>query len=123
MLVHVYRNLHKKVWSIMQKGKVIAHAPCLELQGCIFRVRPGGLARCRREGRKNVHAFAVGELLSQEPASLPESAGWHRVSYNPFANDTFVRPDTGCPVHEADAVYFGADGTCLARCFQKGACA
>src|SRR5262245_7718911 len=115
MLVHVYRNLHKRVWSIMVKGKIIAHAPCVQLTGCVFRVRPGGLARCRREGRKNVHAFAVGELISQEPAPMPCGTEWCRLRYDPFTNDTFVRPDTGCPVHEAGAVYFGADGTCLAR--------
>jgi hypothetical protein len=115
MLVHVYRNLHKRVWSIMVKGRVIAHAPALLLSGCIFKVGPGGLARCRREHCKNVHAFAVGELVAEQPADRPEGASWCRVRYNPYLNDTFVQPDTGEPVFSGTAAYFGTDGACWTK--------
>jgi hypothetical protein len=115
MVVWIYRNLNKRVWSIMVKGRVIGHAHCVQLEGCRFHVRPGGLARCRKEGVKNVHAFAIGELLNQEPAPLPTGRDWHRVRYDPFTCDTFVLEGSGSAVHEADAVYFGVDGSCLCR--------
>jgi hypothetical protein len=92
---------------------VVAHAAAVRLHACEFRVRPGGLARCRREGRKNVHAFVVGQLL--EGPQAPEGEGWAHVTYDPFADDAFTDRGTGRPVWCAREVLLTADGRCMAR--------
>ena len=61
--VRVYWNLHKNCWSIQdcKSGLVIDHRKGVVLEGN-FVVRKGGQKRVRQEGKKNVHAFAVGYL-------------------------------------------------------------
>lgn len=89
--VEVYRNLHKKCWSVRHKGKVIAHVNKIVLKDCQLVVQPAGNARARREQRKNVHAFIRGHVSSVEEcnAATP-NLGYVEVHYNPFKNTTFV---------------------------------
>lgn len=97
----VYFNLHRATWSVMERGRVVDHAPTLYLRDATFRVRPGGRARVLREGRKNVHAFVIGTRCPvdiRDDAAALADAGWVRVSYNPFAAGAFVRKDTGAAV-------------------------
>lgn len=68
-MVYVYRNLHKNCWSVLRGGKLHAHRHRLNLRDVQFRVRPAGQKRAVREGRKNVHAFAIGHITSP---GLPE---------------------------------------------------
>jgi hypothetical protein len=68
--VEVYRNLHRAVWSIKQGSRVVAHAEQLLLRNCTFKVLPGGLARYRVTGIRNVHAFIVGEIAPLTEAAL-----------------------------------------------------
>ncbi len=101
MKVEVYWNLHKKCWSIRHKGKVIAHAKSVYLQDVQWVVQPGGQARVRKQGRKNVHAFARGELLDAKTYSechVKYSTLDVGVRYNPYLNDTFVTENIGTPV-------------------------
>ena len=62
--MRVYRNLHKKCWSVQQKQKgrwkVVAHAESITLLDCVFRVSEAGRQRVLRESRKNVHAYIQG---------------------------------------------------------------
>ena len=60
--VRVYWNLHKKVWSVqdVKSSRVIAHRQFITIRDAKFVVRKGGQKRVREEGKKNVHAFAVG---------------------------------------------------------------
>tara|TARA_B100000900_G_scaffold268311_1_gene229069 strand:+ start:475 stop:786 length:312 start_codon:yes stop_codon:yes gene_type:complete len=59
-----------------------------------FVVRKGGQKRVRQEGKKNVHAFAVGYLseyfLSTSESLKKEFADWDRVKYNPYEDDYFM---------------------------------
>lgn len=89
--VEVYRNLHKKCWSVRNKGRIVAHVDKIVLKDCQFVVQPAGNARARREQRKNVHAFVRGYVSSVEEcnASTP-SLGYFEVHYNPYQNTTFV---------------------------------
>ena len=52
-----------------------------------FVVRKGGQKRVREEGKKNVHAFAVGYLMSSKLSSYHD---WDRVKYNPYTDDYFM---------------------------------
>lgn len=63
--VRVYRNLHKKCWSVQTKTKkgwrVTAHL----INFCVFnpryKVYKSGVIRAKKEGKRNVHAFIEGE--------------------------------------------------------------
>jgi hypothetical protein len=131
MRVFVYRNLHQQVWSIKalegnHKGRVIAHAPFVQLSGKIqFKVSESGRQRVIREKRKNVHAGIVGKLLVTagatvrysdvrvidhgEPPSLEQTLdiatmdnGFTEVTYNPYKYNSFVVKSTEAPVHECE---------------------
>ena len=77
----VYWNLHKKCWSIQDRttGRVYMHVTAITLADGKFVVRPAGREKVRREGKKNVHAFAVGDVSLRN--GLATSSG-RRVTYN-----------------------------------------
>ena len=87
--VRVYWNLHKKVWSVqdVKSGRVIAHRQFITIRDAKFVVRKGGQKRVREEGKKNVHAFAVGYLMSSKQRSYHD---WDRVKYDPYTDDYFM---------------------------------
>ena len=64
--VRVYWNLHKKMWSVQdtKTNKVIGHKQHITLWNAKFVVRKGGQKRVREQGKKNVHAFAVGRIIN-----------------------------------------------------------
>lgn len=90
--VAVYYNLHYHVFSIKVGGKsglLLSHAGCCELSDVTFEVEYKGRERAIRQGRKNVHAYAVGILQSLGWVMLDLDAvrelyskGYKRVTYN-----------------------------------------
>lgn len=107
MRVFVYRNLHKKLWSVRamdgpDKGRVIQHATKLSLANCTFKVSESGRQRVIREKRKNVHAGVQGTLI--EPLAPGECSS--KITYDPYRFATFVDAKTLEPVHHADMVKF-----------------
>ena len=100
MKVRVYWNLHKHCWSIQscKTNKVIDYKQHLTLGDGYFVVRKGGQKRVRQrtkgwdgiddyeKGSKNVHAFAVGYIMSSKQRSYHD---WDRVKYNPHTDDFF----------------------------------
>jgi hypothetical protein len=102
--VDVYFNLHRKCWSVRDRHtrRVVAHLDSLVLSDVTFRVSAAGNARVRREGRKNVHAFARGTVAPT--AAVPSEA--RSVTYNPYKYTTFVDADTEFPVHTAAVAWF-----------------
>lgn len=83
VLAYVYRNLMRRdgVWySIMQRGVVVGHAREILLADVRFVVREGGRQRVLETGRKNVHAFAVGEIVDDDTA---DAGAWWRGWYHP----------------------------------------
>ena len=95
--VRVYWNLHKKCWSIQdaKSGLVIDHRYDVTLEQAKFVVRKGGQKRVREEGKKNVHAFAVGYVddnynIDRIKALYNANFDWQRVTYNPYKNDYFM---------------------------------
>ena len=114
MKARVYWNLHKKCWSVQnrQTGKVELHAYHVVLADAGFTVRKAGQERVRKEGKKNVHAFAVGDAMAAEQDiryafQIPKQA--RPVTYNPYVNDTFVYRDTGAPVSGCACVLMVTD--------------
>tara|TARA_R100000008_G_scaffold68359_1_gene45568 strand:+ start:1938 stop:2429 length:492 start_codon:yes stop_codon:yes gene_type:complete len=86
--VYVYYNLHKKIWSVRQSGKVVAHTKNIMLRDAKFLVSKAGQARVRREKKKNVHAGVSGYVVDSIPVSKLSSEAF--LTYNPYKHDGFV---------------------------------
>ncbi len=99
--VEVYRNLHKKCWSVRQGGRVKFHCHRVNLKDCQMVVQPAGHAKVIREKKKNVHAFVRGYLCTEERDV--QAFCWDDIYYNPYKADSFVDFDNN-PVHTADFV-------------------
>jgi hypothetical protein len=105
--VMVYYNLHKHTFSVTYKGKVVLYADYVKLKNVEFRVREGGRERVRREMKKNVHAFVIGDLVDYcvfPCENMPPETNNNVITYNPKKYDTFVRKDTEEPVYRANEV-------------------
>ena len=116
--VEIYRNLHKKCYSIRQKGKVIAYLGFtneLILRDVKFAVQPAGRDRVRRERKKNVHAFVRGIVMKTgglEREGILKRCG-RMVRYDPYTMDSFEATQdapfvgwNGDPVYEGKNVIF-----------------
>jgi|TARA_R110002051_G_scaffold84673_3_gene149957 hypothetical protein len=91
--VEVYRNLHKKCWSVRQSGKVKLHTDYICLKNAEFKVSQKGRERVLKEKRKNVHAFVKGFIV--DPSEINkiddyENPNWTDVTYNPYKCGSFV---------------------------------
>ena len=102
--VRIYWNLHKKCWSVQDRktGRVIRHETTCILSAGKFVVRKAGQEKVRREGKKNVHAFAVGTAGCDKGVATRYDG--RPVTYNPYKNDTFVFADTGEPVTDVHVI-------------------
>lgn len=114
--VRVYRNLHRKMYSIQTyiKGKgwrVAGHSECVTLGHAEFVVNSAGRERVKKENRKNVHAFVTGVLTYlPDPYSFRDVA--NRVSYDPYTMETF-EVDTGKdwePIYQAKYAHLTPHG-------------
>ncbi len=89
--IEVYFNLHKKIWSVRQSGRVVGHTNYIQVKDPQYVVRQKGNERVRREKKKNVHAFVRGYAESRLPV-LPSKMRF--VTYNPYKNSSFVIRNT-----------------------------
>lgn len=105
--VQVYFNLHRRCWSIRQRGLVVGHAKTITLTNVSWRVNKAGRERVRREGRKNVHAYADGAVYPVFTLDGTE----HRVRYNPYELETFVVGTKEVPLFTSVFAHFTTDET------------
>jgi hypothetical protein len=110
--VFVYWNLHKQMWSVRDQAtkKVILHLPSMILQNCAFKVSEAGRRRVIREGRKNVHAGIIGDLIEATLSSTDKEG--KPIYYNPYKQSTFTC--NGEAVDHVDTVRFYPDKTVFA---------
>ncbi len=96
--VKVYRNTHKKCWSIKEKGKRVWHCQSAMMLSCLFKVSEAGRLRVMNTGRKNVHAYVVGNLIEiDNPPYLIEvnkAMTFNQVRYNPYICKDFYIGDS-----------------------------
>ena len=89
--VRVYRNLHKKCFSVKQDGLVRCHVDNVVLEDCKFIVSKAGQKRVRDEKKKNVHAFVEGFVVDASATDHAFSdTPWHELYYNPYQCDGFM---------------------------------
>ena len=97
--VYVYFNLHKKIWSVRQAGKVVGHTKSIMLKNCKYLVSQAGRKRVLQEKKKNVHAGISGYVVD----FIPACRIYHELTYNPYRNETFVsKQDPYEPVEHSD---------------------
>lgn len=101
-VVDVYRNLHRKCWSVRHRGIVRSHCDTVTLGEATFCVSEAGRQRVLRERRKNVHAVVRGTLVVFDGVV---GDGSLEVVYNPYKGGTFRYALTDAPVHGARFVY------------------
>ena len=111
-VVDVYRNLRTGGWSVRDPKTrlVVDHAVALVLHDVVFRVSVASRERARREGRRNVHAFARGTReAAQINANFDTSVDTcRRVTYRPLdgVGPWFEDSETAEPVRSAQAAIF-----------------
>ena len=115
--VRVFKNWKLGCWNLMQDGLVRASARHVRLEQVEFRVRETGRQRALREGRRNVHAYAIGRLVAHvhpdDPGYLADIGG-REVTYDARVNQSFVERETGRPVIGAEVALFDERGlSCL----------
>lgn len=107
MKARIYYNFNKGLWSVQSKdksyypGKVVAHATRVLMEDCRTVVSLASQARCRREQRKNVHAYIDGTLkfmnvdLWRYPLhdNYMELSNWHLL--NPVLQGCLDEVDNG----------------------------
>jgi hypothetical protein len=110
-----YWNLHKDVFSVRVKGRVVQHIRSAFVRNVTFAVQPAGRAKVLLEQRKNVHAFVRGDwmtpvrwewwhLASDNPVcnAFSHLNDDYRVAYNPYKAGAFVSCITGDAIYKAD---------------------
>jgi hypothetical protein len=100
---NVYYNLHKKVFSVRESGRVVDHAHYVMLSDVSFNVGLAGQRKVRIEKKKNVHATVSG--IRDDMFIWPDLTEARRATYNPYKNDTFVDAETGDPVLNCDLAF------------------
>ena len=93
--VYVYFNLHKKVWSVRQDGRIAEHTNHIMLRDARFLVGQAGRKKVLEEKRKNVHAGISGYIVERVP-NVPDFCT--TVSYNPYKNETFINYNNEKPM-------------------------
>ena len=86
--VKVYKNLKKDIFSIQdyKTRKVIGYSDNLRLENANFVVSEKTRQRVIKEGKKYVHAFVVGDMVTNW--ELTEQ--FETVRYNPYMFDFFL---------------------------------
>jgi hypothetical protein len=100
-IVWTYRNLNKGGFSIMISNKVVKHTNFIVLEDVEFRVREGGRIRARKDGQRNVHAFAIGTLITYDKQTVKVTGKFIEITYDPFKHESFIVKKTGKPIYEA----------------------
>jgi hypothetical protein len=105
--VMVYYNLHKKTFSVQHKGRVILYSDYIKLGNVEFRVRESGRKKVRKEMKKNVHAFVIGDLIDycEYPCeNIPPETNDKIITYDPYKYDSFVKKDTEESIYNTNEI-------------------
>lgn len=96
-----YRNLNKPgvTWSVVNSstGLVDQYANTVILKDVKFKISKSGQSRVRKQKRKNVHAFVVGNIVTKLPCDVDVLS----ATYNPYIDDGFHLKNGGATLTEA----------------------
>lgn len=102
MRVRVYFNLHKKVFSVLDKktGRVSFYAKILFMKDVKYIVKESGRKRVLRDKVKNVHAYIEGDILNESPIDIDLPL---KIRYNPYEHESFIvlSDSTNTPIYNS----------------------
>lgn len=99
--VRCHKNLHRGVWSITLRGKVVAQVPEVVLANVTFKIRETARQRVIARRCREVHAWAEGEIAEHCPSGVRAP-----ISHDPYVAATFIARNTGAAVMGAEFVHF-----------------
>lgn len=113
-ITFVYRNLHKKCWSLKsaKSGRVYGHVKNAVMKNANFVVFQSGRNNVLNYKVKNVHAFVKGEIvspLSENMEAMMSLLCYKRIRYNPYIHPFFFDEEEK-KVESADYVLFTKEG-------------
>lgn len=90
--VEIYRCLNRKgkIYSIRQRGVVVAHTDNITIKNCTFVVNEAGKKKAIETSERNVHAFIRGFIEKRFRANSLLT-----VKYNPFSTHGFLCVNRG----------------------------
>jgi hypothetical protein len=103
--VRVYRNLNKPTFFSIQDAKtklVLGYAPSVTIAAVEFVVSEASRQRVLNKKVRNVHACAIGMLVSTGE-SIPEHA--RSGYYNPYKTALFIDEETGQSIHQSEIAH------------------
>ena len=109
MRVRCHKNLHNGMWSITQKGKVIAYEKEVTLEGVTFVYYETLRQKCVAMKRRKVCAWAEGVV-----ARTDAHATTVELCYNPFRAATFTTRE-GEAITRCRRVHFATTGKAFAE--------
>lgn len=86
--VTVYFNLHKRLWSVKHKGKVVGHVKHITIIPSKFHVNEEHRQQVIANKCRKVHAWINGKLLSYGNFSQIPDLGLP-ISFNPYRSGSF----------------------------------
>lgn len=106
----VYRNLHRKCFSLRKAGKVYGYANTLIATDVTFKVFEAGRKKVLETKRKNVHAGILSPEIITDFATIEteftrEFSQLSKISYNPYQANGFFLVDSGAIITSAEKVY------------------
>ena len=111
--VRAFKNHRLGCYTIVRGTGVVACARQVRLEDVEFLVRESGRRRMLERGRRTIHAYAVGRLLSyvrlDEPEDLTPVVG-RRAAYDPHRFGYFYDRETEAPLAGARFVQLDAQG-------------
>jgi hypothetical protein len=108
--VKVYRNLRKKLFSVLDKKtrRLITYKESLALVNVEFKVSKAGQKKVRKNMQKNVHAYVIGDYIGQIN-NYPTN--YELVYYNPYTTDTFITLNDRKPIFNVNKCFL-INGMC-----------
>ena len=100
---YLYRNLHKNMFSIKYKQKVIDRNNFQVMKDIVFVISKKGQDRVRLEKRKNVHSTVSGFLVNKDDIEM-SNYDLVELYYNPYTTDTFIVKSTGEAITKTEYV-------------------
>jgi hypothetical protein len=89
-----------------RKGNGTEYYGTVTLTNVKFKVSQPGRKRTLDSGRKNVHAWVVGDMIAATPSQhMPKFKNFRLARYNPRTGPDFVDSVTGEPLYSAAAAY------------------
>lgn len=97
-MTQAYWHTRRRLWSLREGGRVVAHEPRVMLLDVSLVVLPGAVTRVRVRRQREVCAWADGQRVIAGPGG-----GGFRLLFDPYRWATFVlaedeTPVTGCRV-------------------------